>query len=51
LINNVLQQQVIKHASFSGFATARPVSWFVAADTDAARNPARFILANVNGLV
>jgi hypothetical protein len=26
-----------------GFRAFRPASWFVTADTDAARNPARFI--------
>jgi hypothetical protein len=32
-----------------GFQVFRPASWFVMADTDAARNPARFIPANVSG--
>ena len=39
--------RVIKHAGFSGFTSVRPVSWLVTADTDALRNPARFIPANV----
>ena len=41
-------QRVIKHAGFSGFAAAHPASRLVTADTDTARNPARFIPANVS---
>jgi len=43
-ISTNAQQRVIKHAGFSGFATARPASWFVTADSDEARNPARFFV-------
>lgn len=42
-------QRVIKHDGFSGFTAFRPTAWLVTVHTDAVRNSACFISANVIG--